>query len=134
VYKFNLTKTSNNSVFSIRNNNRLLSGNKVYFNSKSQTEARSGEYFVKKITRNTISLYKSNTDLYLSYSNKASAIEIKSSNVGDITILGYENISEEFSNQLLLKEFKVKETLFQNQIVEEGEINSIEDAFNKFNP
>ena len=112
----------------------LLSGNKIYINSNN-IGISTGQYFVKKVDNFRISLYRSTGDLYSSfvkkpnepqYSNPIDITNASPNNViGIASISGYENADDILSNQLLLKEFKVQDTLNANKINYNIQINNI---------
>lgn len=120
-----------------KHKHNLLSGTRVYFNSEN-SEISSGEYFIKKIDDTTITLYNSIEKLCLSFIDPLSYPAIKLNNnestkvIGMMTIITYYNITEGFANQLLLKEFTVKNTLKENKIIADNQINNIEDAYNAY--
>ena len=145
-YSFNLvgvgatfeTKKLDNSAPIAHN---LLSGNKIYINSNN-IGINTGQYFVKKVDNYNISLYQSTGDLYLSfarnlnashYSSPISIIEPSPNNIiGIASVSGYETAGNNLSNQLLLKEFKVQDTLYANKINSSSQIYTIGDAYNAF--
>lgn len=146
-YSFNLVGNQTElSIFTTTLENEqaaphyLLSGTKVYLNS-NQTGIKSDYYFVKKISSNKISLYQTTSDLCLSLSSdpekvqRSNPITINSNsytNIGTITISGYEDATKGFSNQLLLKEFRVQNSLQRNLLRYSEQIYNIGDAYTAF--
>ena len=145
-YTYNLVGGGN--TFTTRNLNNsqdvehnLLSGNKIYISSLN-TGLTTGQYYVKKINNTRISLYQSAGDLYLSFANNpnlvsySNPINIVSSTpnniVGIATLSGYQEASDEFSNQLLLKEFNVEDSFYRNKVTSSNQIYNIEDAYSAF--
>lgn len=130
---FETRKTSNNSLYS----HNLLSGSRIYLNSNN-VGISTGYYFVKKQTDNSISLYKSTGDLSLSFFSPNNDYQINLNNnsstalIGTGTIVGYENLTKGYSNQLILKSFPVKTSYNENKINSSVQINNIEDAYSKF--
>lgn len=125
-----------NSTNTISHN--LLSGNRIYLDSKN-VGLGTGQYYVKKIDETKISLFRSTGDLYLSFSKNSNSIppisvssEISTGIIGICTRFEYVNSSGEFKNQLLLKEFKVEETLFLNKVSSTSPIYNIEQAYSVF--
>jgi len=143
-YSFNIVGISS-SVFITKNINstdtishNLLSGNRIYLDSKT-VGLSTGQYYVKKIDENKISLFRSTGDLYLSFSKNSNSISpisissgLSTSVIGICTRFEYVNSSGEFKNQLLLKEFKVEETLFKNKVSSTSPIYNIEQAYSVF--
>ena len=145
-YTYNLVGVGN--TFTTRNLNNsqdvehnLLSGNKIYISSLN-TGLTTGQYYVKKINNTRISLYQSAGDLYLSFANNpnlvsySNPINIVSSSpnsiVGIATLSGYQEASDEFSNQLFLKEFNVEDSFYRNKVTSINQIYNIEDAYSAF--
>lgn len=145
-YTYNLVGGGN--TFTTRNLNNsqdvehnLLSGNKIYISSLN-TGLTTGQYYVKKINNTRISLYQSAGVLYLSFANNpnlvsySNPINIVSSSpnsiVGIATLIGYQEASDEFSNQLLLKEFNVEDSFYRNKVTSINQIYNIEDAYSAF--
>lgn len=130
---FETRKVSNNSIF----NHNLLSGSRIYLDS-SYVGISSGYYFVRTQSVNSIKLYKSTGDLILSFFEPNQTYEINlensssTSSIGVATIVGYENLSKGYCNQLILKTFPIKEAYNQNKINSSVQINNIEDAYSKF--
>jgi hypothetical protein len=137
-YTFTTTKIDKPTT-SISHN--LLSGNKINITSKN-IGISTGEYYVKKISDTQISLYQSTGDLYLSFANTSdlssysNSINITEPSVNNIigvaTAVGYEKSNNEFTNQLLLKDFNVEDSLYRNKINFSSQIYTIEDAYNAF--
>ena len=119
----------------------LLSGNKINITSNN-SELKTQEYYIKKINSNSLSLYKSSGDLYLSYagsknlSTYSSPVNIKTTSpdniVGVATVLGYQNSVNVFANQLLLKEFNIPLSHYRNKAESSTQIYTIEDAYTTF--
>jgi hypothetical protein len=129
-------------------NHNLLTGTRIYIKSNN-SGISTGQFYVKKINDTSISLYKSTGDLYLSYSKNSTLavlsnpiLILESSNqntiglgnnvVGIVTVFGYHTAYDGFSNQLLLKEFKVTDSSFRNKVTSSSQIYTIEDAYNAF--
>ena len=142
TYTFNLVGIG--TIFATKNINdntniehNLLSGNKIYLNSNN-IGISTGQYYVKKIDNYKISLYQSTGDLYLSFSTslnvRSSAINLDlgslNSIVGIASRFEYYAANNNFSNQLLLKEFKVTDSLYRNIITSNSQIYTIEDVYN----
>lgn len=137
---FKFTLVGIGSIFTAKNintnqtiNHGLLSGNKIYLES-SYIGISTGYYVVKKISESSISLYKSISGLCLSYTSSGYGPILLTNNdntstIGTAFISGYESLSSEFSNQLLLKEFNINSTLKMNKITTSNQINSIEEAY-----
>jgi len=137
-YTFTTTRIDEPTI-SIPHN--LLSGNKIYITSNN-VGLSTGQYYVKKVNNNQISLYQSTSDLYLSFannsnlsshSNSINIIEPSVNNIiGVATAIGYEESNNKFANQLLLKEFNVEDSFYRNKITSSSQIYTIEDAYNAF--
>lgn len=145
-YNFNLIGIG--TVFTSRNlensqniNHYLLSGERIYLNSQ-RSDLTSGMYFIKKVTEQSLSLYKSSGDLYVSFasnsliSQKSNPVIIENGTpttlIGSVILSDYQHSLYNFKNQLLLKEFKVQQTLNENKITLAPQIYTIEDAYNAF--
>jgi hypothetical protein len=133
-----ITKSLDNSKTISHN---LLSGNKIYIKSNN-VGLSTGQYYVKRINNEELSLYQSTGDLYLSftnnlnlssYSNSINITEPSFDNIiGVATAVGYEKSNNKFTNQLLLKEFNVEDTRYRNKINSSSQIYNIENAYNAF--
>ena len=145
-YTYNLVGVGN--TFTTRNldnsqviEHNLLSGNKIHISSLN-TGISTGQYYVKKINNTKISLYQSSGDLYLSFannptlvsfSNPVSILTVSPNNIiGIATLSGYHEVDNEFSNQLLLKEFNVEDSFYRNKVTSDNQIYNIEDAYSAF--
>lgn len=108
-------------------NHNLMSGHKVYYESSFTT----GEYYIKKINNTTILLYDSLEKLSLSYSlsSDKESTHLKEGKIGNIIAIEYKNTNKDFTNQLFLKEFTIKNTLKENKIIADNKINNVEDAY-----
>lgn len=133
-----ITKSLDNSKTISHN---LLSGNKIYIKSNN-IGLSTGQYYVKRINNEELSLYQSTGDLYLSFTNNLNLLSYSNSInitepsldgiIGVATAVGYEKSNNKFVNQLLLKEFNVEDTLYRNKINSSSQIYTIEDAYNAF--
>ena len=102
--------TGSTTILEISNHN-LLSGDKIYYDSKTSAGIETGIYFVKKINNNSISLTYSNTNLFAEeYINLNSGVS------NDLIFkLGYEN--KTIKDQKILRKFNLTENInyFDNE-------------------
>jgi len=102
--------TGSTTILEISNHN-LLSGDKIYYDSKTSAGIETGIYFVKKINNNSISLAYSNTNLFAEeYINLHSGVS------NDLIFkLGYEN--KTIKDQKILRKFNLTENInyFDNE-------------------
>ena len=107
--------TGSTTILEISNHN-LLSGDKIYYDSKTSAGIETGIYFVKKINNNSISLAYSNTNLFAEdYINLHSGVS------NDLIFkLGYEN--KTIKDQKILRKFNLTENI-NCKIISEDIIN-----------
>lgn len=101
-WQYQITKvgSATTSILTTDREHNFLSGNKLYLKSNVVGIA-SGDYFIRKISPTELSLHYSQTNLY-----KNIPIEFSENNIGIGIAYGYENLTNGFFTQKILKEFK----------------------------